>query len=311
MNQMQHVKNQMELTRNVHDIGGLDKLRQAAKDGDEKALKEAAHQFEAIFVQMMLKSMRTAQDALEVKDSPFNSQQVKFYRDMHDQQLAVDIASNGSMGLAEMIIQQLSPEKKGFTPSSLMRDGATLEEAQRLQSTGQAVQAPMVKATKQSAFESPQDFVKALLPVAEKVAAKLGLEPKALIAQAAVETGWGQYMIHDNRGNNSHNLFGIKAGRDWEGGKAAVDTLEFQQGVARKEVANFRSYNSFSESLEDYVSFVKDNPRYQEAVKQAQTPEVYFNELQRAGYATDPNYAEKIMSVFNGIRNNLPQIGKL
>lgn len=297
MIQSQHVQNQLEMSRNVHDIKGMDKLRQAAKSGDENALREAAQQFEAIFVQMMLKSMRQAQDSMEDKSNPFNSQQVKFYRDMHDQQLAVDIASNGSMGMAELIVQQFTPGENGFMPSSVLRSDGNLPVAP----TATTSQEQHVKPVKSAAFATPEEFIQKLLPQAKQAAEQLGIDPQALVAQAAVETGWGQFMIHDHRGQNSHNLFGIKADGRWTGDKTAIDTLEFNQGVAKKEKANFRSYTSFGESLKDYVSFVKDNPRYQEAVNNASEPGNYFSALQKAGYATDPEYADKIMSVLNQV----------
>lgn len=301
--------NQLDMSRNVHDMQGIDKLRRAAQSGDKGALTEAANQFEALFVQMMLKSMRKAQDALADKDSPFNSQQVKFYRDMHDQQMAVDLASKGSMGIAKLIIQQLSPGEQGFMPASAIRNNANLEDMRPL-STQQAISSREPRtdtslskesaATKRSAFSSPGEFIKALLPEVEIFAKQLGLEPKALLAQAAVETGWGKYMIHTGQGQNSHNLFGIKADKNWHGDSAAIGTLEFDQGVAKPQKAAFRAYNSFTDAIKDYVSFVEDNPRYQQAVKSAADPKAYFSELQQAGYATDPDYAKKVMSVLDG-----------
>ena len=305
----QHLKSQMEMSRNVHDLTGIDGLRQAAQSGDKSALREAAQQFEAIFVQMMLKSMRKAQDAMEDKSSPFNSQNVKFYRDMHDQQLAVDIASNGSLGMAELIVQQFTPGENGFMPASVIRNDANLAQIFSQHSNSHAgvnvasTDAEALRPTKAAAFSSPEEFVRTLLPEAQAVAEQIGIAPQALVAQAAVETGWGQFMIHDHQGRNSHNLFGIKADNRWQGEKTAIDTLEFSQGVARKEKANFRSYDSFADSLKDYISFVKDNPRYEQAVSQADQPEQYFSALQKAGYATDPKYADKIMSVLNSVVN--------
>ncbi len=299
-----HIQNQLEMSRNVHDVKGLDNLRRAAKSGDENAVKEAAKQFEAIFVQMMLKSMRKAQDALADKDSPFNSQQVKFYRDMHDQQLAVDLSTNGNMGLADLIVQQLSPDAQGFTPASVMRGDATLSDIRRSRAAAldreQTSPLQSNQPTKQAVFASPKEFIETLLPRAEAIAEKLGISPKALLAQAAVETGWGKYVIHDHNGKNSHNLFGIKADKSWQGDKTAIDTLEYQQGIAKQQKAAFRTYSSFEDSLQDYVSFVKDNPRYEAAINNSDDPKAYFNALQKAGYATDPAYADKVMSVFNG-----------
>jgi flagellar protein FlgJ len=134
----------------------------------------------------------------------------------------------------------------------------------------------------------------------QEAAEQLGIDPKALLAQAAIETGWGQHMIHNTSGQNSHNLFGIKADRRWQGDRAIVNTIEFEQGVASTKKAPFRFYDSFADSMQDYVGFVKQNPRYEAAVKQSQSPQNYFSELQKAGYATDPDYANKVIAVFEG-----------
>ncbi|MDT0628210.1 flagellar assembly peptidoglycan hydrolase FlgJ [Alteromonas sp. W364] len=302
-------KSQLEMSRNYHDMGSVNKLREAAQSGDSGALEEAAKQFEAIFVQMMLKSMRKAQDALADKDSPFSSEQVKFYREMHDKQLATDLSANGSIGLADIIIQQMSPGE-GVMPAGAVRsDGdlsilnkhnvAAVQNAQdRVLGVNNENVSPA--AFKQSAFASPEEFVKALYPHAVEAAKELNLDPKAMIAQAALETGWGKSLIHKMGGENSHNLFGIKADRRWEGEKANVDTLEFVNNMPEKQQASFRSYGSFDDSMRDYVDFIKSNPRYEKAVQQTETPQDYFKALQEAGYATDPQYAEKVMSVFNG-----------
>lgn len=302
-------KSQLEMSRNYHDMGSVNKLREAAQSGDSGALEEAAKQFEAIFVQMMLKSMRQAQDALADKDSPFSTEQVKFYREMHDKQLATDLSTNGSIGLAEVIMQQMGPGN-GVTPASAVRSDGNLSVLNRHNVA--AVQNAQDRvlgtnndnvssgASKEAAFASPQEFVKALYPHAVEAAKGLNLDPKALIAQAAVETGWGKSVIHKNDGENSHNLFGIKADKRWDGEKATVDTLEFVNNVPEKQQASFRSYGSFTHSMEDYVDFIKSNPRYEEATQKTETPADYFKALQDAGYATDPKYAEKVMSVFNG-----------
>jgi flagellar protein FlgJ len=309
MQNMGHVNSQLEMSRNVHDFGGLDTLRQAAKSGDKEALDEAAKQFEAIFVQMMLKSMRKAQDALADKDSPFNSQQVKFYRDMHDQQLATDLSASGSIGLADIIVKQLSQADKNYTPASLLRGGADLDsarlspvdsqlfDAQRLRSEKASSEASRYQSSsKQSAFSDQESFVKELLPIITPFAEKLNLSPRALLAQAALETGWGQHIIHKGQ-QNSHNLFGIKASRNWQGDKALVPSLEYENGVAKPYVSAFKAYGSFEESMQDYVNLVTNNPRYQSAVSNADDPARYFSELQKSGYATDPEYANKVLSV--------------
>jgi flagellar protein FlgJ len=302
-------KSPLELSRNANDIKGLDELRRAAQSGDSKALDEAAKQFEAIFVQMMLKSMRKAQDVMADKDSPFNSEQVKFYRDMHDTQIASDLASNGSIGLAEIIVRQLGKTGDGYMPAGALRNDGNLSSINRstIASTQQAQDEVLGKqpiktfqSFKTAAFDDAQSFIEQLYPAAKQAAEQLGIDPKALLAQAAIETGWGQHMIHNTSGKNSHNLFGIKADRRWQGDRAMVDTIEFQQGVAATKKAPFRMYDSFADSMQDYVGFVKQNPRYEAAVQKSQSPLDYFSELQKAGYATDPEYARKVINVFEG-----------
>jgi len=309
MDQSLTTQNPLELSRNANDIKGLDALRRAAQSGDSKALDEAAKQFEAIFVQMMLKSMRKAQDVMADKDSPFNSEQVKFYRDMHDTQIASDLASNGSIGLAEIIVRQLGKTVDGYMPAGALRNDANLSSINRntIASTQEAQEGVLgnqpiktFQSFKTAAFDDVQSFIEQLYPAAQQAAAELGIDPKALLAQAAIETGWGQQMIHNTSGQNSYNLFGIKADRRWQGDRAMVDTIEFEQGVAATKKAPFRMYDSFADSMQDYVSFVQQNTRYEEAVKQSQSPQDYFSELQKAGYATDPNYANKVISVFEG-----------
>ena len=160
-----------------------------------------------------------------------------------------------------------------------------------------ALSAPV---SKQSAFETPQDFVSTLWPIAQKVADEMGVEAKAIMAQAALETGWGKHIIHQSNGDNSHNLFGIKADRRWSGEVAKVSTLEYKNGLAKKEVAPFRVYDSYESSLKDYGRFVKDSERYQSAISNGKSIKGYSEGLQNAGYATDPNYAKKIQRIAAG-----------
>jgi flagellar protein FlgJ len=288
-------------------------MREAIASGDESVLQEAAEQFEAIFVQMMLKSMRKAQDALADEDSPFNSQQVKFYRDMHDQQLATDLTAGGGMGLADIIVKQMGQSEDSYLPASVIRSDGNLNSLNRdrvvaveqAQETVLASESKGVKsAAKDSMFDTPEDFVETLRPYAEQVAEEYGMDAKAIIAQAAVETGWGKFVIHNADGESSHNLFGIKANSKWEGEQAVVDTLEFNSGIPQKQKAAFRSYASLEEAVNDYGRFITTQPRYQQAVERASDAHSYTRELQSAGYATDPNYASKIMAVYHSDRLN-------
>ncbi len=145
-------------------------------------------------------------------------------------------------------------------------------------------------------FSSPEEFVATMMPMAEQAAKKLGVDPRYLVAQAALETGWGKSIINNKGGDSSHNLFGIKA-HGWGGASANVTTSEYVQGVKVKEKADFRSYDSFEQSFNDYVSFLQSNGRYSQALQSTANPERFVNELQQAGYATDPHYARKISQI--------------
>ncbi|MFJ3260282.1 flagellar assembly peptidoglycan hydrolase FlgJ [Pseudomonas sp. NPDC086581] len=148
-----------------------------------------------------------------------------------------------------------------------------------------------------SMFASADDFISTMLPMAERAAKRIGVDPRYLVAQAALETGWGKKMIAQRDGSSSHNLFGIKTGSSWKGDSARATTTEFEKGKEVKEVASFRAYNSFEQSFQDYVSFLQNNDRYQGALDSAARPDQFMKELQRAGYATDPQYARKVNQI--------------
>ena len=313
---------------NYHDLTSLAQLKHSSsKENDDAALKQAAKQFESIFMGMLLSSMRKANEVFE-DEGVLNSNATKFYQDMYDKQLSTELSEKGSLGLADLLVQQLRPTKGKTTPASMLKlpteaapvpDGTT-----RAQATDNAAPVPVKKQAEVAeqkvtasppvvtetlpaksddhedwTFDTPGEFIQKLMPAAKQAAQKLGLEPLALLAQAALETGWGQRTFKTAEGNNSFNFFGIKAHNSWQGEVAVVDTLEYRQGVAQKEKAKFRAYESPEQSLGDYVDFIKSNPRYQQAVAMADNPKAYFQQLQAAGYATDPNYAQKILSVFN------------
>ena len=151
--------------------------------------------------------------------------------------------------------------------------------------------------SQRGAFGSPEEFVRQLLPAAQQVAAKIGLSPVALLAQAALETGWGRKMIRGTDGQSANNLFGIKAGQRWQGKEAQATSLEYEQGQPVMRTSAFRSYGSFVQSMEDYVSLIGSDARYSQARAVAHDPDAYFEALQRAGYATDPSYASKLKQV--------------
>lgn len=291
---------------NYQDVAGLDNLRKEAQTDEKAALDKVAKQFEGIFMKMLLKSMREANKAFE-SESPFNSQGTETYRNMHDDQMAVELSENGSLGLADLIVQQLSPQTSGITPSSLLRDGKMPmtyhESANEIkQPSGVNVD----NKNNKPAFDSPSDFVEKMMPYAQQTAKILGISPQTLIAQAALETGWGQKIVGNTNDKSSFNVFNIKADKRWDGETAQVSTIEYREGVALKEKASFRSYQSFKDSFEDFGNFITNSPRYDKALEKASNPASFLQELQQAGYATDPNYAVKIMSVLKQVTKLSP-----
>lgn len=160
---------------------------------------------------------------------------------------------------------------------------------------GRAVAQPPL--APQKAFSGSDEFVSTMLPMAEKAAKRIGIDPRYLVAQAALETGWGKSVMRNPDGSSSHNLFGIKATGKWQGGEASAITSEFREGKFVKERAAFRSYESYEDSFHDLVSLLQNNGRYKDAVAAADKPEQFAKELQKAGYATDPDYARKIISI--------------
>ena len=156
-------------------------------------------------------------------------------------------------------------------------------------------------------FDTPETFVKTLLPVATDVAEDIGVDPKVLLAQAALETGWGRFVIGQGSEANSYNLFNIKADSRWQGERVSAQTTEFINGAPVEQAAQFRSYSSYEESFKDYVNFIQSNSRYEQALGVAADPQQYIGSLQQAGYATDPEYAQKVSRIFNSSLLNATQ----
>ncbi len=287
----------------IHDIGSLDRLRQQAVNGEEgsekEALTAAAKQFESIFTSMLFKSMRDANSSF--KSDMLNSQNEQFYRQMQDEQMASELSASGSLGLADMIVAQLSAGQASDATEDKVRSEGFDTSLQRPQysgrSEGRASEVQSAQAAKQPvSFNSPESFVTSMKPYAEKAASALGVDSSLLLAQAALETGWGSKMVKNSLGN-SNNLFNIKADRSWKGDKVATQTLEFHGKTAVKESASFRSYSNFEDSFNDYVKFLNENPRYETALQHQGNSENFIKGIHQAGYATDPNYADKVLRV--------------
>lgn len=275
------------------DFQGLSRLQAEAKQDPAKALGKVARQFEALFIQMMLKSMREA----KLADGMFNSDQMQTYMQMFDRQIALTLSNQRSLGVADMLVKQLSGAfAKAKTPA---QGGTSTDRQAARQPSPTGVNAPdgTPGAGGQKGPGDIKSFVRTLWPYARKSAETLGVDPTVLLAQAGLETGWGKGTITFPDGRSSHNLFGIKADSSWRGATVASSTLEYKAGGLVKETAPFRAYGSIGESFSDYVNFLKSNPRYQEAVQQAGDPQAFVAGLQSAGYSTDPEYAGKVMAI--------------
>jgi flagellar protein FlgJ len=282
------------------DFTGLQRLKLQAQSDPAAARGEVARQFESIFLGQMLKSMRAASGGM---GGITDSKQSLFYRDMHDQQLAVQLAKSRGTGLAEVIERQLGGQAPAARAGKQIGDyrswpawgGALIPGL----ATGGSGDRP-VGGRASDHSEARAEFIRALRPHAERAGRALGVAPEALLAQAALETGWGQHVMTGAGGRSSHNLFGIKADRSWAGDHVQVSTVEYRDGVPLKTRAAFRSYGSFAESFADYVAFLRANPRYERALAVAHDPSAFVEELQRAGYATDPQYAAKLKRIMGG-----------
>jgi flagellar protein FlgJ len=255
---------------NALDFKQFAGMRRAADANDPAALREVARQFESIFTKMMLESMRSA----SFGDPLFGSDQTEMYQDMMDDQMAVQLSSGRGIGLADMLIRQLSHggQAGGSSPPAV---------------DGQPAGLPVTDAQR-------RQFIEDMLPHAREAARKLGVDERSVIAQAALETGWGTSRPADASGD-SHNYFGIKAGSGWRGERVSSNTTEFTDGVAATERAQFRAYGSVAENVGDYVRLLSS--RYAGALNTGSDTQAFASALQRGGYATDPRYADKLVSV--------------
>ncbi|NIG17733.1 flagellar assembly peptidoglycan hydrolase FlgJ [Pantoea sp. Al-1710] len=286
----------------AYDSRSLNNLkREAATDPKGKAL-QVAKQVEGMFVQMMLKSMREALP----QDGIFSSDSTKMYTSMYDQQIAQEIGKRG-LGMADLIVKQMQPaqepdETAGTVPMKLDNSFiySNLPSNQLEQMVRKAV--PRLPVSPSSFPADSNDFIAQLSQPAQAASQQSGIPHHLILAQAALESGWGQRQILTRDGKPSYNVFGIKAGGDWKGATTDIMTTEYEGGVAKKVRATFRVYGSYMEALSDYVKLLSNNPRYA-AVANAATPEQGARALQAAGYATDPKYAQKLVGMIQQFKN--------
>ena len=287
-------------TFNFADFQGFAALRRDAVADTPDALLTVARQFEALFLQQLLAQMRQASPVAE-GEGLLGSERMDGYQSMHDQQLALSLAQGGGIGLAESILRQLgdttTAQVSSRTPALTGRRAADVAGPP---SRTAALSAPAAAA---GFAETPEEFVAAVRPHAQRAAARLGVPADALIAQAALETGWGRFPITREDGRDSFNLFGIKATPQWRGDTVRRATLEFVDGVPERRREAFRAYPDLARGFADYADVVADSPRYREALE-ADDAAGYLRGLQAGGYATDPHYADKILAI---LERGLPE----
>ena len=321
--------NTSELTGKVaFDANGLNGLKNAAKENSPEAIKEVAKQFEAIFMNMMLKSMREASSS---EDNPFDNEQSRTFTAMLDQQLSSNLSSKG-LGLADVLAQQLS--KTGYGKVNEMQqlkdaatDNATKNDTsslinpsiqnlshlkQNVSSISQAnfnanpiinnaLNAARKVETNKPVELSVTAFQAKMAAHAEEASRTTGIPTNLMLGQAALESGWGKREIKGADGTNSHNLFGIKATGGWDGKVVETMTTEYINGIKQKRIEKFRAYDNYADSFKDFAKLIRQNPRYENVMANMHNPQAYAKAMQQAGYATDPQYASKLANVIEKV----------
>jgi len=283
----------------VADPQGLGALKAGARQQSPEALREAARQFESLLARMMIRSMREA----SLGEGLLDSEQGDLYQDMLDQQWAVELTRGRGLGLADLLIRQLSGVGVPATDAGLPADAtgtapptASVAPSPRAFPAGTDGEWPP---------RSREGFVAALWPHAVAAGRDLGVDPATIVSHAALETGWGRALPQRADGATSFNLFGIKAAAGWRGAAAAAQTVEYERGRAVTRTEQFRAYGSVAESVRDYARLIAGNPRYAAARNAGADAGAYAAALQRGGYATDPGYAAKLVRVAESVHSLL------
>jgi peptidoglycan hydrolase FlgJ len=300
------------------DANSLNQLKASAKDQSPESIKEVAKQFEALFLNMVMKSMRAATP----QDGVFDNEQSRTFTAMLDQQLSSNLSAKG-VGLAEVLARQLS--KVNHVAPTAMEQAVSADDgtakpiglppytSSLLKEVGYpspAISAPILNKTASSNFsiKTPEHltghaaaFHQRLATHAAQASRATGMPANYMLGQAALETGWGRKEITGRDGTNSHNLFGIKATGGWKGKVVETVTTEYIDGVKQKRIEKFRAYDSYAESFKDFANLIQHNPRYKAVLENMNSIGGYARAMQHSGYATDPQYASKLASVIHKI----------
>jgi flagellar protein FlgJ len=286
------------------DTKGLGDLKQSAKAGSPEALKTAATQFEAMFINMMMKSMRDATP----QDGMLDNQQTKMFTSMLDQQMSQNLAKRG-VGLADVLIRQLGAQAVNAQALAIGGDQnvptsnampAPMDAGALLKTPGALLKPSATPALNASGkVQAPHiaSFQQKLGADAEAASKVTGIPAKFMLGQAALESGWGKREIKNADGSASHNLFGIKAGPGWKGKVVNAVTTEYVGGVPQTRMEKFRAYDSYADGFKDYAKLLSTNPRYEKVLASAGDASSFAHGLQKAGYATDPHYAAKLSRI--------------
>jgi peptidoglycan hydrolase FlgJ len=267
------------------DVNGLESLKRDLNS--PQALSGVAKQVEAMFLQMMLKSMRDA----SFGDALFDSNEGQMYQDMFDKQIALDMSQHQDVGIGALLLRQLS-QKSAPEPGA----APIADLADPLAPTMGTVPA---RSGVTAGALTPAQFVAQILPSIQRAAAKLGVDPNALLAQAALESGWGLRVAKSADGRSSFNLFGVKANEAWKGRRVISDTIEFDGSSAKRQRAAFRAYDSIDDSVQDFAAVLTASPRYQEALTVGVNASAYAQAMGTSGYATDPDYGNKLKQILS------------
>jgi peptidoglycan hydrolase FlgJ len=328
------------------DLQGLQQLKTGSEERRPENVRAVAQQFEQLFLGMMLKSMRDA----KLADSAMDGEGTRLYQDLYDRQVTLQMAQGRGLGIADMLVRQLAPDAAAKPAGSGAADAAaaaglpsrahasnpkfgaaamahayeairgaagvpsprTGGQPERTEAavTGAGTHATRAAGASPRFADSPEDFVRKVLPHAVAVAAELGVAPAAIVAQAALETGWGRHVPASTDGAG-HNLFGIKAGAAWAGRQLGRATVEVANGLAVRTQAAFRAYDSVAAAFRDYVNLLRTSERYGGVRSAGEDPARFAHALQAGGYATDPHYARKLLQIVNGstLREAMTAVG--
>ncbi|CAM8657985.1 FlgJ Muramidase (flagellum-specific) [Comamonadaceae bacterium] len=289
----------------VADARSLSALKAGADKATPDTIRETAKQFESLFMRELLKSMREA----TMKSGMLDNAGSDLGTDLFDQQMSVSMSGQPG-GLSDLIAQQLSRQMGVEMPGSTVgmanstnlqpvKAPDTLTPKSSVSKLTASDMALTPVAPKKAPTSTQADFVSKHTDAANKIEKATGIPASFMLGQAGHETGWGKHQIRNKDGSNSFNLFGIKAGASWKGKVAEITTTEYVNGVAQKKVAKFRAYDSFEDSFKDYARLISDSPRYAKARQQTQSVTAFATGLQKAGYATDPEYAAKLSRAIN------------